>query len=357
MKPLKLAIVRERHDPQGAAERFIAGMLPGLEQAGAEVTLVSRSAEGWGARRVLEVDPFYLGRAWREASFARAARKAWRRSGFDLVQSHERIAGCDVYRAGEGVRRRKLELLGGSTLLSLYHRRACAAEKAMFEHPRLRAVLCVSRMVREEVRRGFRIAPEKLHVVYDGVDLERFHPRARERLRGAGRAEIGCRPRDTVFLFPESDLARHGLDAALAALRGGAAHWRLVAAGRGARESERVRFVGSREDLRALYAAADCLLLPSRYDPFSAAVLEALAMGLPAIVSRASGAAEAIEPGVNGWVCEPDDAADLGRAMQAADAALGAATPGLAARASAERFGIEKLARQLGALYDSLRGG
>jgi len=188
---MRLAIVRQRFNPFGGAERFISRAMPALERAGAEVTLVCRKAEGWGARRVMKVDPFYIGKVWRDWSFARAARAAWRRTGFDLVQSHERIPGCDVYRAGDGVHRRWLELR--STAASLferlgmalnpYHRYVCAAERRLFEHPRLRAVICNSRMVSDEIRRGFRIAPEKLHVVYNGVDLEHFHPRKRDELR------------------------------------------------------------------------------------------------------------------------------------------------------------------------------
>ena len=203
---MKLAIVRQRYSPYGGAERIISRALPYVEKKGAEVTLITRSAEGWGARRVLRVDPFYAGSLWRDWSFARAARDAWRREGFDLVQSHERIPGCDVYRAGDGVHRRWLEIRRAagspfevlSILLNPFHGYVCRAEKAMFEHPRLRAVICNSRMVRDEIRRGFRIPPEKLHVIYNGVDLEHFHPRERERRRGAARGELGCRPRDTV---------------------------------------------------------------------------------------------------------------------------------------------------------------
>ena len=81
-----------------------------LERAGMEMTLISRKQEGWGARRFLRADPFHLGNLWRDWSFARAARKAWQREHFDVVQSHERIPGCDVYRAGDGVHRRWLDL-------------------------------------------------------------------------------------------------------------------------------------------------------------------------------------------------------------------------------------------------------
>ena len=93
---MRLALVRQRYNPYGGAERFVERALPALERAGAEVTLISRRVDGWGAGRAIVVDPFYIGSAWRDASFARAARAAWQAGGFDLVQSHERIAGCFV---------------------------------------------------------------------------------------------------------------------------------------------------------------------------------------------------------------------------------------------------------------------
>jgi UDP-glucose:(heptosyl)LPS alpha-1,3-glucosyltransferase len=372
---VKLAIVRQRYNPFGGAERFVARSLPALERAGAEVTLITRREEGWGARRILRVDPFCLGGLWRDWSFARAARKAWLQEGFELVQSHERIPGCDVYRAGDGVHRRWLDIRRASAslleriglALNPHHGYLCRAEKAMFEHPRLRAVICNSNMVRDEVRRAFRIAPEKLHVIYNGVDLEQFHPRERERLRGTARAELGCRPRDTVFLHVGSGFARKGLAAAIDALAAtkNESYW-LVVAGRDRDERKlmkraaragvaaRVRFVGGREDVRPLYAAADCFILPTRYDPFPNAVLEALAMGLPAIVSSRCGAAEIIESGSNGWICAPDDRAGLARLLGTADEAVRTERMAEAARKSAEPLGIDAMAAKLTELYASL---
>jgi UDP-glucose:(heptosyl)LPS alpha-1,3-glucosyltransferase len=80
-------------------------------------------------------------------------------------------------------------------------------------------------------------------------------------------------------------------------------------------------------------------------------------MGLPAIVSSRCGTAEIIEPGANGWICEPDDAAGLARLMLEADAALRTDRHGLAARATAERFGIDAMATRLADLYASLAAG
>ena len=56
---MRLAIVRQRYNPYGGAERIVARALPALERSGAEVTLIARSAKGWDARHVLQVNPFH----------------------------------------------------------------------------------------------------------------------------------------------------------------------------------------------------------------------------------------------------------------------------------------------------------
>lgn len=372
---MRLAIVRQRYNPFGGAERIVARVLPALERAGSEATLIARSAGGWGARKVITVAPFYIGRVWRDWSFARGARAAWQRQGFDVVQSHERIPGSPVYRAGDGVHRRWLELRALSAgplerlgmALNPYHRYVCAAERRMFEHPRLRAVICISEMVRSDILRSFRIDPRKLHVIYNGVDLEYFHPRERAARRDAARAQLGLGVREMAFAFVGSGFPRKGLGATIDALALAAnPGFRLLVAGRDRQQAtfaararaaglaDRVAFLGGQEDVRPLYAAADCLVLPSRYEPFGSTVLEALAMGLPAIVSSRCGAAEVIEPGVNGWICPPDDPAGIAGLMKTAEAMTRTEAMSAAARKSAERFGIDAMAARLVELYASL---
>ena len=372
---MRVAIVRQRYNPYGGAERFIERALPALERAGAEPTLIARSAEGWGARRLLAVDPFYIGNAWRDASFAAAARRAWEGGGFDLVQSHERIAGCDIYRAGDGVHAEWLAVRreGAGPLARLglalnpYHRYVCDAERKLFAHPALRAVICNSAMVRAEIERRFGVAPQKLHVIYNGVDLAHFHPDQRAALRAGARAELGIGERDFLFLFVGSGFWRKGLDAAIGALaRRKDARYRLAVAGRDRHSARfaaqardaglagKVQFLGGRADVRPLYAAADCFLLPTRYDPFPGTVLEALAMGVPAIVGRRSGAAELLRQGENGWICESGDLEGLARLLGEAAAASGDNRLQGAARATAESYGIDPMARSLSELYAAL---
>ena len=119
----------------------------------------------------------------------------------------------------------------------------------MFEHPRLRAVICNSTMVREEIERRFGVAPEKLHVIYNGVDLEHFHPRHRAALRAAARAELGVGDGGYPVPVRRLRLRRKGLDAAIGALaalrRRGASAWRSPdATGDAARFAAQARAAG-----------------------------------------------------------------------------------------------------------------
>ncbi len=373
---VRLALIRQRFNPFGGAERFIERAIAALKRENVDVTMITRAWRGASAQHALVVDPPYFGRLWRDASFARGVRQLLGREPFDLVQSHERIPGCDLYRAGDGVHRQWLDHRAAQASaferwgirFNPYHWYTCAAERAMFEHPRLRAVICNSKMVAGEIRKHFSIAAEKLHVIYNGVDLEYFHPALRTTLREGARTELGCAQNDTVFAFVGSGFARKGLASAIDALAvAGRPDFRLLVAGsdRSAKRFQRqaetagvggqVRFLGGREDVRPVYAAADCFILPTRYDPFPNAALEALAMGLPVIVSTQCGAAELVRSGVNGWVCEPDRAQDLARLLLEAAAQIGEPLR-REARASVEGFGINRMADQMIELYLLLLG-
>ncbi len=110
MSTFRLALVRQKYRPDGGAERFVSRALEALDNSNLELNVITREWQGpvkpdW---RIHICDPKKWGRISRERGFAHAARDLWQREHFDLVQSHERIAGCDLYRAGDGVHRRWL---------------------------------------------------------------------------------------------------------------------------------------------------------------------------------------------------------------------------------------------------------
>src|SRR5689334_11703712 len=135
---MHLALVRQRYNAYGGAERFIERAITALEAQGVAVTLLAREWVGDPAR-VVRCDPFHVGRLWRDWSFARAVCSEIAGRAFDLVQSHERIACCDVYRAGDGVHAQWLDLRGATLsplrraglALNLYHHYVLAAERRL----------------------------------------------------------------------------------------------------------------------------------------------------------------------------------------------------------------------------------
>src|SRR5688500_1930928 len=98
----RIALVRSRYDPAGGAERFVQAAIAALRAEGVTLSIIAREWPGHDGSAIL-LDPFHVGSLWRDLGFARAVCREVARRRFDLVQSHERIACCDVYRAGDGV--------------------------------------------------------------------------------------------------------------------------------------------------------------------------------------------------------------------------------------------------------------
>ena len=100
----RIAFVRQRYTPGGGAERIIERAIERLRvRRGIEVTILARRWPKQSGLRGIRVNPPYLGRTWRDASFDAAVARCIARERFDLVQAHERVAGATIFRAGDGV--------------------------------------------------------------------------------------------------------------------------------------------------------------------------------------------------------------------------------------------------------------
>jgi UDP-glucose:(heptosyl)LPS alpha-1,3-glucosyltransferase len=334
---MRLALIRQRYTPYGGAERFIEGALEALLERNVAITLYTRE---WPQTNLQLIephicDPFYLGNLWRDWGFARAVGRAVGTTKANLIQSHERVLCCDIYRAGDGVHAVWLEerLRDASALsrlgvaLNPWHRYTLGMEKKLFASPWLRAVICNSKMVREEIKANFALPDEHLPVIYNAVDSAAFHPgltEHRERLR----ARYKIPAEATLFLLVGSGYERKGVATAIAALAELPESAHLMVVGREKRINrykrlaralgvrERIAFVGPQLDVKPCYGCADVFVLPTIYDPFPNAALEAMACALPVVTSTKSGAAELVQEYDAGLVCTARDVAGLAAHMR-----------------------------------------
>ena len=196
---------------------------------------------------------------------------------------------------------------------NLKHAALLALERQVFKTAK--AVIANSRMVAEEIARWHDFPAERVHIVPNGIGASM--PRMS---RQEARRRLEIPERAFCILFVGTGWERKGLRFAIEAVEFLGSDTLLLVAGRGNANryrSSRARFLGATEGLPVLFSAADVFTLPTIYDPFSNACLEAIAAGLPVVTTIANGFAEILTPGVHGDVVEPGDVAALARALEA----------------------------------------
>lgn len=376
---MRIALIRQRYSPSGGAERYLAQLVGAVAGAGHEVHLFANRWTDPTPGVILHRVPVLPGPAFvRILSFAWAAHRMTRRGEFDVVHSFDRTIRPDIYRAGDGCHRawldRRRAVEGGFVRaldgVNPLHRSLLLLERHLFQGG-CRRILANSRMVREEILRYYGTPLSAVPVIYTGVDLARFHPARDRAARAALRGALGVGLDDPVVLFAGSGFERKGLRFLLEAMGRirRKENLRLWVLGKGdlrrARSqadrlgiADRVHFAGPVADPERWMAAADVFALPSIYDPFSNACLEAMASGLPVITTRANGVAEILEEGRTGSVIS--HAREVGALAERIEEFLNPAKQeesAVAARTAAEAFSMEEHVKQVLALYEEVLGG
>jgi UDP-glucose:(heptosyl)LPS alpha-1,3-glucosyltransferase len=329
---LHIVLVRRGYSSTGGAEAYLKRLAHGIIESGHNVQLVATSdwpdAE-WSFGSITRL------RAKSAIEFADELQEMRASLRCDVLFSLERVWNCDVYRAGDGVHRVWLERRSRLELplkrfvrrLSSKHRDLLRLEQSLLSSGNTRRVIAGSQMVKDEIVNTYGYPADQIDIVRNGVPLEqfRFDPDLREK----SREDLKLKPDQTALLFAGSGWERKGLLFAIEAVAlCKDRKMRLLVAGRGNTRlyktkrlrfwrEEPVKFLGEVEDMRRVYAAADIFILPTIYDPFSNACLEALACGLPVITTRSNGFSEIIENGVRGSIVDrPGDVAVLRDAIR-----------------------------------------
>mgnify|MGYP003575238210 FL=1 len=331
---MKIALIHKRLDLKGGTERDLFQTAQGLRGLGHEVHLFCGEygvppPGGVVAHRVPVIP---LGRTFRLWSFAWFGQSALKKANWDVVVGFGRLWRQDVLRCGGGTHRNFLGRLGSDASwrrrlwqnVSIYHRSLLAIENRQYDPEGSRIIIAVSAQVKRDIIAHYSVPAEKIFVLYNGVDKDRFHParrgEARDKLRNRWKIPFDA----PLILFVGSGFRRKGLDRLLSI-------WKsprldrvfLLVVGADARMAQyqnradsiapgRIIFAGRQEDIENYYAASDGVVLPSLQEAFGNVVVEALASGLPVLVSRNAGASEILHGALAEGVFDPEiDAAGL----------------------------------------------
>jgi glycosyltransferase involved in cell wall biosynthesis len=228
----------------------------------------------------------------------------------------------------------------------------------------------VSESVKCSCAAELRIPAERIAVIERGRDDKRLGAPSPERRRAA-RAALGIADDDEVIV----NVARHEFQKGLSHLVDAIGLLRdrprlvLLQAGRRGHTSDelgerarrtgagdRIRFLGYRDDVPELLAAADVFVFPSIYEGLGGALIEAMALGLPIVASDIAAMREVLEPGRNALLVEPGDAAGLAAAISTLldDPARRSAFGERSRAIFEERFGLERSVARLTELYEEL---
>jgi UDP-glucose:(heptosyl)LPS alpha-1,3-glucosyltransferase len=321
---LTIGFVRRGYSASGGAESYLKRLAQGLVEAGHKVLLFTTAdwpRSDWAVGEIRHL------RASAPMEFANELEELRGAIPVDVLMSLERVCSCDVYRAGDGVHRGWLERRAAlekpwkriTRHFSGKHQDILRLEKGLLDDRRAERVIANSQMVKDEIVDLYNYRPDRIHVIRNGVPLEEF--RFDSAMREKARSELGLAADELAILFVGSGWERKGLRFAVEAVESMSnPKLRLLVAGKGPRTGSHagvIRFLGEVEDVRPLYAGADLFILPTIYDPFSNASLEALASGLPVITTRANGFSEVMEDKIHGSIVErPNDVAGLRRAIE-----------------------------------------
>ncbi len=316
---LTIGLARRGHSDTGGAEAYLKRLARGLSEAGHTPRLFTDAAWpgqewSWG--------PITRLRGETAHRFADELKKVNPRAHCDLLLSLERVWECDVYRAGDGIHRAWLQRR--DTVSPFFrrwgrhfnpkHKETIELEESLFSGGAGR-VIANSHMVKREAIEFYRYPAARIEVIANGVPLAKFRPDPEA--RAARRKSLRLRDDEIAVLFVGTGWERKGLRFAMKAVNSLGEKFRLLVAGQGRASRVRGRSVqrlGPVRDLHPLYAAADIFLLPTLYDPFSNACLEALAAGLPVVTTAHNGFSEIITPGVHGSVLAASNDTDEIRA-------------------------------------------
>ncbi|MCX7770280.1 MAG: glycosyltransferase family 4 protein [Proteobacteria bacterium] len=315
----RIAVIKSNYTPYGGGEKYAKAVINAFIERGFEVDVLTSSDEDWvekGVRKVC-IPMAKYNNFLRLYTFNRNCYSYLKKNfyKYKVVLDMDRTVLSTHIRAGGGshkgwlYRRSQFSpfLKNLSFKVNPFHNYMLLLEKKSLENPSLRALICNSHMVKNEFIKYYNFDSKKIFVVHNGVEWNKFEDPFHYSLKNKEviRKKIGLDNRFWL-LYVGSGYERKGLSFIINALAKMKSDYCLAVVGKDRNEKyykkmaiskglgDRIKFFGPQKEVIKFLQSADAFILPTIYDPFSNATLEALAMGLFTITSNANGCSEVI---------------------------------------------------------------
>jgi UDP-glucose:(heptosyl)LPS alpha-1,3-glucosyltransferase len=346
-KRLRIAIVLERFLPSTGGQNYFSGLVKELAKRGHDVHVFATEIEETpGPHYTMHLIPaFRYPRSLRLISFVLNSARVINRYDFDIIHEVMESLTMNVFNPHGGVEKAYLIQEFASInnrmyyflrlikrYLSLRHYIALWIQKKQFQMRRAKKIIAISTMVKNDMIQYYKVPEEKIEVVFNCVDTNRFHPRNRDIYRRSVRTLLKIDDNVVILLFAGHNYRLKGLESLLGAVsvlkervphpslhllitgRGQIARYKRIARRLGVLDL--TTFLGPVKDIEQFYGASDIYVHPTFYDSCSLTVLEALASGIPVITTRFNGAADVIISDEGGKVLhDPKDVKTLAEAI------------------------------------------
>ncbi|MFO8084068.1 MAG: glycosyltransferase family 4 protein [Desulfobacterales bacterium] len=357
---------------KGGLEKYTVFLSRALSKKGHEVHVFANTFMKESGVVFHHVPVIRLSLPVKNLSFAYLLQKRLQTEPFDIIHSMERTFYQDIFRVSDGINPVQMQQRYSNPKIrfikALGPRRLVLSwlEQKIFLKNGCRAVMTNSRLVRRNILDHYNINPNKITVIYNGVDTSRFHPKVKIDLRESARMTFGFLPEEIVLLFISNNFKLKQLSLvlkAMAILKDSS--FKLIAIGsdnpkpyqRWAAKnglSKQVFFPGAQKKVENYYAASDIFVLPTLYDAFANVCLEAMACGLPVLTTGSNGAAELVSDGIHGYVLKSSEAEELAGHLVHLKSAPERNRMGRQAAKKASAYTLDKHLSALLNLYDRI---
>ena len=327
---MKIALNIYKYLPtKGGGEGYLANFANQLAERGHEVHIYASKWESDNNKiRYHTIPSIRFPKFLKDVSFVINSYKLMAKNDYDIVHVVGRALGMNVFNPHCGVEKAwlKQDLLSVRCpyfrllkriikFFSFRQNYILWLDRKQYTGKGVSRIIAISDMIKNDIVKYHNIDPQKIDVVYNGVDLKRFNPDNKNKYRKVIRDELSL-GEEFVILYISNNFRLKGLLTLVKSLgelkkvgkdfkvliigRGNEAPYRKLAKKLGCIDN--LLFLGHVGEIEKYYAASDLYVHPTFYDSCSLVTTESLASGLPVITTVFDGASGIMEDGRDGFV-------------------------------------------------------